>query len=141
MITRTPFTGCSFHWTHAPGTTREKAVHRESEHHLVRGSETRTEVAQDDAQVATIDGATPIEIEARQRGVRPEAQDDRDVHAIDTAVRIQVTGKDASTQIHGLSTTEPCVDWTSTEQIVHSLASAVRERRAASGGAKKRARA
>ena len=44
--------------------------------------------------------------------------------------------------IHGLSVTEPCMDWMSTEQVVRALADAVKERRAKAngGGGKKRGR-
>ena len=49
----------------------------------------------------------------------------------------------SSSRIHGLSITEPCVDWLHTEELIRSLASAVRQRRdkaAGEGGTKKRAR-
>ena len=53
----------------------------------------------------------------------------------------QQTAK-ASHVIHGLSVTEPCMDWMSTEQVVRALADAVKERRAKAGGGggKKRGR-
>ena len=35
----------------------------------------------------------------------------------------------ASSGIHGLSTTDPCMDWLATEELVRSLAASVRQRR------------
>jgi len=49
----------------------------------------------------------------------------------------------SSSRIHGLSTTDPCMDWIATEQLLRALAAAVRQRREKStqqGGAKKRQR-
>jgi len=46
----------------------------------------------------------------------------------------------ASQRVHGLSCTEPCLDWAATTQAVHAVAAAVRKRSAASGGAAKKPR-